>query len=120
MLALLHSVQSLDKQFKIMLLSCPQRILAEERNDPFPEITDGTHAEAIQRLLVVVVPMVDVDAAAAEELLKDLESGQAFGSLGHNELREHLPAKFHHSAVLNRDGEAPFSIDEANNPSDCS
>src|SRR5262249_5008644 len=48
-----------------------------------------------------------------------LKSGQAFGSLGHNELRKNLPAQLNNPAPLDRHGETTFSIDKANDSSDC-
>jgi hypothetical protein len=66
---------------------------------------------------VIVMSAVDMDATTTEELLQGLECGEAFGTLGHDELREDLPSKLHHSASLNRHGEASFPVNETNDPS---
>src|SRR5260370_39136344 len=119
MLSLFHQLQNGFKQHKVLLFGRPQRIRVKKWKDLLLQVRDGTHTEAIQRLFVIIVTPVNVDATTSEELLNCLESGQTFGSLSHYEFRKHLPAKLHHSTALNRDGKATFSVDKSNDPSDC-
>src|SRR5262245_8132657 len=119
MLSDLHQVEHFSKQFEIALFDRPQWILTKKWNDLFAEISHRSNAEPIKMFLMVVVAAVNVDSTTTEELLKRLKSGQAFGSLGHNELRKNLPAQLNNPAPLDRHGETTFSIDKANDPSDC-
>ena len=116
----LHHFKNFGEHDKRISLGGPERIGEKERNDLFAEIFNRTHTIAIERFFVIIVPIVDVDPTTTEELLKCLKSGFAFRTLGYDELREHLPSKFHNSTSLNRDREANFAVNESNDPADCS
>ena len=117
-----HHVHTADELREVVSLRRPQRILLEERDDPFDEVDPSGHGVLTQRFLVVVVTTVRAEPPDAEELLELLEATATSLSLGHDKRMAHLiagcvalrprAAWLPHEA----DGEASFSVHKANHP----
>jgi hypothetical protein len=98
------------------------KVLLEERDDRLRELLPAADDVLAQMLLVVVVALVDVDAAHSEEVFDLLEAMPATRSLGHDEPVEQLmaasiaPSLSPIGLLDEADGEATFSVDEADYP----
>ncbi len=102
-----------------MLFGRLQWILPEKWYYHSPEIARRSNTKAIQMLFVIILATIDMNTAAREEVLQQLQSRQALCSLSYNELRENLPAQSHNPTTLNCNGEATLSIHKTNDPTDC-
>src|SRR5262245_59352033 len=66
--ALIHELDDPSEFGEVVSLRRPQRVLHEERDNDVPQIAIPIHAVAVQILPMIVLPAVDVDTSAAEEL----------------------------------------------------
>jgi len=101
---------------KLISLRRSQWMLFEERHDAVRQVLEAPDIESVQVLSVVVVASVDADATALEELLHVLEDTHALGSLHHSEVRLDLPAQTTLAVAEDRNAEAAFTVDEADDP----
>ena len=99
-----------------------QRMLAEERDDRLREIPPSADVVLTKVLLVVVVPLVDEDAANPEEAPELFEAARTSCALRNDEPMEHLIAGCVALPALpawlpdETDREASFSVYKAENP----
>ena len=68
---------------------------------------------------MIVVPAVDVDRPASEELLQHVQNLHAPLSLHDRELGLDLPAESARSVPEDRNAEASLAVDEADDPLRC-
>ena len=65
---------------------------------------------------VIVVPAIAADRTTPEEVLQSVQDRHAPRSLNDRELRLDLPAEATRSVPEDRNAEAPFAVDEADDP----
>ena len=65
-----HQIHAFRKLQEVALLGSSQRILLKERNDGLHQFFPGSNAVPIHMFFVVVIPLVDIDAANTKELLE--------------------------------------------------
>src|ERR1700733_240971 len=63
----LHQPQTFRKLQEVVLLGSSQRIPIKERNDGLHQFFPGSNAVPIHMFFVVVIPLVDIDAANTKE-----------------------------------------------------
>ena len=88
----------------------------EKRDDRPDEITVGPDAVAEQVFPVVIVTSVAADITAFEESLQFVQDMHAPRALNHAEVRLNLPTKTTASVSEDRNTEAAFAVDEADDP----
>lgn len=88
----------------------------EKRNDRPEKITEGPDAVAVQVFPVVIVTSVATDVAAFEETLQFVQDMHAPRSLDHAEVRLNLPTETTTTVPEDRNTEAAFAVDEADDP----
>jgi hypothetical protein len=93
-----------------------QRILFEERDDAVWQVSKGSHIVSIEILSMVVVTPVDEDVTAAEVLLQIVKNNHAPRALNYRKTRLDLPAKPIAGIPKERNTEAAFTVDEADDP----
>ena len=98
------------------MLRRSQWVRFEKRNDRSDEITEGSDAVAVQILSRVIVATIATDMAAIEEPLQLVQNLHASRSLHHAEVRLHLPTEPTAVIAENRDAEASFAVNEADDP----
>ena len=79
-------------------------------------ITERPDPKVEQILSMVVMPPVTADSTATEVLLQEVQDLHAARSLNHGELRLDLPAEATRAVPEDRNAEAPFAVDEADDP----
>jgi hypothetical protein len=87
-----------------------------KRNDRGDEITEGPDAVAVQVFPVDIVTSVATDVAAFEVPLQLVQDMHAPRSLDHAEVRLDLPAETTTAVPKDRNTEAAFAVDEADDP----
>jgi hypothetical protein len=115
-LALLHADEDLRELLEVVPLGGSQRVHFEERNHDAHQLVAALHGEAQQIVPVVVVAVLLDDAPAPEDLTEDLERRPRRCRLRDRELVLDLPAECTARVADHRDREAPFAVDEADDP----
>lgn len=113
----LHLFDDGRELLEVSSLGGTELMLTKERNDPFQEVVSPVHRVPQEILLVVITATVSIDPSALEEIneiVQDLSTGS---SLDNGESRLDLPAEGHLWALHDGCTEAPFSVDEAQDPS---
>ena len=122
MTPVLHQSDALRELLEVGALRRAKRIPFEERNDRFDELRSIRNDVLPQVLLVVVVPLVDVDPPHSEEALELLEAAHTLHPLRHGEPRSYLDAGLVAGSARSvwlpneADREAPFSVYETDHP----
>ncbi len=80
------------------------------------EITEGPDAVAVQVFPVVIVTSAAADMATFEEPLQLVQDMHGPGSLDHAEVRLNLPTETTTVVPEDRNTEAAFAVDEADDP----
>ena len=88
----------------------------EKRDDRLDEVTERPDAVAVQVFPVIVVTSVAADVAASEEPLQLVQNLHAPRSLHHAEVRLYLPTEPTAVVPEDRNAEAAFAVDEADDP----
>jgi hypothetical protein len=88
----------------------------EKRNDRPDEITKGPDAVSVQVFPVVIVTSVAADVTAFEEPLQLVQYVHAPRSLDHAEVGLNLPAETTTVVPEDRNTEAAFAVDKADDP----
>src|SRR2546423_10811142 len=114
--SLLHHANDHGELLEVIAFRRYQRIRFEERDDNRQEIIPSMHLIGHQVFAVVVVSPVSVDPSASEKRLNQLQRSDASLSLNNREHGLQLPPQRHHSIPLDRTAEAPFTVDEADDP----
>ena len=118
----LHYLHARREALEIKALRRPERMLLEERDDPFHQVIAPGHDVLAQVLLVIVMALVDVDPADPEELTELLEAASTARTLRHDKRVAHLIAGLVASSARavslphETDREASFSIYKADDP----
>lgn len=113
----LHEFDDGRELLEVASFAGPERMLTEERNDPPYEVAASVHRVPEEILLVVITAPVHIDPSAFEEIneiVQDLSTGS---SLDNGEGGLNLPAEGHTWALDDWGAEAPFAVDEPNDPS---
>ena len=119
-----YQLHAARKLLKVTLLRRPQRVRFEERDYRSSKVVPAVHDELAQVRAVVVVALVDVYAAHAEEALELLQCRPATDTLRHNEPMRDLVTSFVASATLptllpdESDGEATLSVYKVSDPAE--
>src|SRR5277367_213476 len=122
--AVRYQLHAACELLKVTLLRRPQGIGVEERNYRPYEVVPAVHDELAQVLAMIVLALVDVDTAHAEEASELLQCRPATDTLRHNKpMRDLVPglvASAIRPALLpdEPDGEATLSVYKASNPAD--
>jgi hypothetical protein len=80
------------------------------------QITEGTHRVSVHGLSVIVVTVIATDLSAPEEPLHSMQNIGALLALDHRERRLNLPACTARAIPEDRNAEAAFAVDEADDP----
>ena len=113
---LLHHQKNLTELEEVLEFRRSQRISLEERIDDFAEVLQPEDVVNEQVLFMVIAPAISVDAPATKEVLQQFKNVNTSFTLDYCEPRLHLPTQRHRLISLNWATEAPFSVDEADDP----
>ena len=113
---LTHQPHDSREAGELITLCRSQWMCFEKRNDRPDEVTERPDAVAVQVFPVVVVASVAADVAASEEPLQLVQDMHAPRSLDHAEVRLYLPAESTALVPEDRNTEAAFAVDEADDP----
>lgn len=114
--ALAHQPYDVGELDELTLLCRSQWMCFEKRNDRPNEITEGPDAVSVQVFPMVIVTSVAAHVAALEKLLQLVQNLHAPRSLYHAEVRLYLPTKPTAAVPEDRNTEAAFAVDEADDP----
>ena len=113
---LAHQSNDLRKADELVPLRRSQWMCFEKRNDRSDEITEGPDAVSVQVFPMVIVTSVATYMAAFEEPLQLVQNMHAPRSLDHGEVRLNLPTETTTVVPEDRNTEAAFAVDEADDP----
>ena len=116
MFARRHHAYNSRESPKFIGLRGYQWVLFEEWNDPCCEVRQSLDGIPVHVFPVVVEAPIDRHGTASEELLQITQYVRAPSSLNHNELRLDLPTEPRRAIPEDRDREASFAVDEADDP----
>jgi hypothetical protein len=108
--SLTNQVKDLAKPREVDPLLRFQRMLFEERNDPFVEVIQPPNS------ISHPITVIRSDYATAEELLQRVEQLNIPAMLDNGEFGEHLKLAGHFGMRINADVKATFSVDKSYNP----
>jgi hypothetical protein len=91
-------------------------VLFEERNDAGAQILEGPHRPSPHVVVMVVVPAVDADPTASEELLQLMQNVRTRRRLHDCELWLDLPTEPGTRLPENRHREAALAVDKPDDP----
>lgn len=111
-----HQPHDFREADELIMLCCSQRMCFKKRNDRPDEITERPDAVSVQVLPVIIVTSVAARVAAFEEPLQRVQTLHAPCSLDHAEVRLYLPAEPTAAVPEDRNTEAAFPVDEADDP----
>ena len=113
---LLHHPEDFPKLQELLVLGGYQWIRFEERDDSFVKIILPEDLVRHQIFLVIVMPPVAVDAAAAEVFRQKLKSPEALFPLDDHESWLNLPSHPHKAVSLDGTTETALPVDKADDP----
>lgn len=105
---------------EVVLLGSSQRVSLKERDDLLDEISSLVDAVPEEILLVVIASSIQIDLAASEEIDKIVENCPTGSTLRNGKRGLTLPTQGHFGTSQDGGAEAPFAINESNNPADLS
>ena len=114
--ALSHQRDDSGEPAELFRLRRSQWVFFEERDDALLEVIERTHLVTVHRLPVVVRPSIDRDVAASEEVLQVMQHSGAPFCLDDRKTRLDLPTEPTRSVPEDRNAEAAFAVDEADDP----
>ena len=114
--SLAHQPHDFRKSDELIALCRSQWMCFEERDDRSDEITERPAAVAVQILPMIIVTSVATNMAAPEEPLQLVQNVHTPRSLDHTEVRLYLPAESTAVVSKDRNTEAAFTVDEADDP----
>lgn len=117
MTALFHQFDDGRKLLEVLFLGGAKLMLAKKRDYPFDEVVSSVHRVPEEILLMVISASVQIDPTALKEINEIVQDLSAGSSLNNGEGRLHLPAESHLGALDNWGTEAPFAINEPDDPS---
>ena len=88
----------------------------EKRNYAVLQISDRSYRELVHRFSVVVMSQIATDRTATEVLLQEVKNLRAPFALDHCESRLNLPTEPARMVPEDRNAEATFAVDEADDP----
>ena len=112
----LHHSKNRRELDELLCFRRSQWISFEERNDSRPEVVLVEHSIHEEILAVVIVPGIAINASALEEVPHQVKDRRASLSLHDSESRLHHPTDSHAWIAVNRQAEAAFSVDKADDP----
>jgi hypothetical protein len=110
MLSLIHQVKDLSEPREVDPLLRFQRMLFEERNNPFVEVIQPP--DSIDHLVAVTRS----NHSATEEFLQCVEQLNIPAVLDDSEFGEHLKLAGHRGMRIDPNAKATFSVGKSNNP----
>ena len=111
-----HQLDDRRELPKLMDFRGSQRVISEERDDPSTQIGQPSDDVPGHVLPVVVVATIGRHASASEERLQVLENRDTPNSLHDDELGLNLPTQARLRVPEDRNTEASFAVDEADDP----
>src|SRR5438067_10621532 len=114
--ALTHPSNDFGEDGEVVRLGGSQWIRFEEGNDRRDQISLCADPIAVEIFPVIVVPAIAADRTTPEEVLQSVQDRHAPRSLNDRELRLDLPTEATRSVPEDRNAEAPFAVDEADDP----
>ena len=111
-----HQPDHAGKLVELTALSRSQWVHFEKRNDVVHKVIEGPDVEAVQIFPMVVMPTVPADMATPEESPQLVQNLHTPLPLDHSELRLDLPAETTRAVPEDRNAEASFAVDEADDP----
>jgi hypothetical protein len=109
MIAVIHNVDHLSKTFEARSFYRSQW-MRPEKPDDFRQLLDSSDSQ------LLTVTVIRGDLAKSEKFLQLLQNRYISLVLHHAKLGKDLPTSRHAGLSVDADEEAPFSIDESNNP----
>src|SRR4051794_5974712 len=116
MRSFLHASQDESESLEVGTLRGSQRVCFEERHHPLQQLAAPLHREAKQHLPMIEWSMLLDDAPTPEHLSEEFERRPRGCGLDDGELVLDLPAEPTPGVAHHRDREAPFAVDEADDP----
>jgi len=114
--ALLHHAHDRGELPKLIGFRRPQWICLEERNDAVRQVPERPHIVPIEVFPVIVVSAIDEHTATSEEFLQLVQNLHAPFPLNDGKRRLDLPAESVSRIAEDRNAEAAFAVDEADDP----
>ena len=111
-----HHVDHFDELLEVDGFRRNQWVFFEERDDAALQIIEGSHHEVVHCFPMIVPPAVSADSAAPEEPLQEVQDLFALLPLNHRERGLHLPTQSTRSIPEDRNAEAAFAVDKADDP----
>ncbi len=111
-----HHVHNFFEPFEFNSFGANKWIFFEERNNAVRQALEAPDAEAPHILAMIVVPRIAYDVAAAKVLIHSVSNTYALLSLNDRECGFDLPTYLTRSVPKDRNTEAAFAVDEADNP----
>jgi hypothetical protein len=109
-LSLTHQVKNLSEPREVDPLLRFQRMLFEERNNPFGEVIQPPDSVSHS------VAVIGSNDSATEEFLQRVEQLNIAAVLNDREFGEHLKLAGHLGMRIDADVKATFSVDKSHNP----
>ena|SRR5687767_11029799 len=114
--ALSHQRDDSGEPAELVRLRRSQWVFFEERNDALLKLVERTHLVPVHRLAVIVRSTIDRHVAASKEVLQVMQHSGAPFRLNDREARLDLPTEPARSVPEDRNAEAAFAVDEADDP----
>ena len=114
--AAIHELDDFDELGEVVSLRRSQWVLLKEWDNRVAQVPESRDAVSIQIFPVVVVPTIDGNSSATEELDHLLQDIPTRCTLYDREGRLDLPAEDHRTVPDDGAAEAAFSIDESHQP----
>jgi len=111
-----HQPHDAGKPAELIAFCRSQRVRLEKRNDVTDKIIKGPDVVAVQVFPMVVVAAITADTATPEERPQLVQYLHTPLPLDHGELRLDLPAEATRAVPEDRNAEASFAVDEADDP----
>ena len=110
MFSLIHQVQDLSEPREVDPFLRFQRMLFEERNNPFAEVIEPP--DSVRYSIAVILS----DYPTTEELLEGMEELDVTSMLNDGEFGEHLELAGHFWMLVDADVETTFAVNKTDHP----
>jgi len=116
MVSVLHKSHDVGEDREVVRFGRSQRIRLEEREDTIGQVSTTADAVPVHVFRVVVAPAIAADRTTPEVLLEQVQNLHTASSLTDRELRLDLPTVSARLIPEDRNAEAAFAVDEADDP----
>ena len=116
MKACFHHPDDIYKRHEVISFSRDKWVFFEERDDHLRQVGELSYRVPAQSLVMIVASDVTSDLTTVEESLQSMQGIDTPLSLDHDEARLDLPTQLRGVVPKERNTEATFAVDEADDP----